>query len=307
MMDSEFLRAWAEFNRIKWNCRVLSARFEASSSDAYAESMFFLNDQGKLYLPPLNPYHPTLFKPTPTSRNYRIERQWHEAADALCSELLKVGGYASFCLPPEFTDIRPFLWRGFKVDVKYTYYIDLPCTPEMISQSARGRLKKAVKAGYRAARTYNMQEVHACLAGTEQRKGFSHQLQTADLELARSLLGDDTFRCYACYSPEGEAVSANISILLGGSRALGWIASSKSEHLSSGAAQLLQYAELEDLHLSGITSFDFGGANLASVSEAKAQWGGRLVPYYVIKNPGLKEVLRSGWDWLQFNSGKGQK
>lgn len=300
MMDPEILRQWAEFNRLKWNCQVVTARFKAASSEAYAESLFFLNEDGKLYLPPLNPYHPTLFQPTPTTRVYRIERQWHEVAAGLIGELLQVGGYASFCLPPEITDIRPFLWEGFKVDVKYTYRLKLPYDPSFISQSVRGRYKKADSLGYYSARSYNMEEVHSCLFGTEERKGFSHELSASDLELARSLLGDQAFRCYVCYSPDGEPVSANISLLLNRSKALGWIAATKSEHLSGGVAQQLQRFELDELAASGVTEFDFGGANLPSVSEAKAQWGGELVPYYVIRNPGFKQVLRSGLDWLLF-------
>ncbi len=301
-MDSlSFLHQWAEFNRLKWNCEAVVFSCQEPGSEAYCESVFFLNKQGRLYLPPLNPYHPTVFQATPTSKPYRVNKQWHVFADKLADEMLKVAGSANFILPPHIQDVRPFIWRNFKIDVKYTYYLKLPYSKEALTTAIRGKLKKAAAAGYRAECTTNLTDVHECLIGTENRKGFSHQLTIQDLELARSLFGDERFRSFVCYAKDGEPVSSSISILQGNGHAIGWLAGSKSEHLSYGVSQLLLSYELQDLHASGVQTFDLCGANIRSVSESKAAWQGELIPYYGIRVPSYKELFKSGRQWLQFN------
>lgn len=304
MSNQLALHNWAEFNKRKWNCQVERIKVQPEGSEAYAEMLFFLNQKGKLYLPPLNPYHPTVFHSTPTNKEYRITNQWHEVAELMITELRRVGGAASFCLPPQITDIRPFVWEGFITDIRYTYYIQLPYSMDGVSKAIRNRIRRARSSGYYCNKTTNMHDVHQCLAGTEQRKGFNHNLTVEDLEMGRALLGDDVFRCYVCYSKEGEPVSTNIAIVLNDTHAIGWIGSSKSEHLSQGVVQLLQHFELENLASIGLQGFDFCGANIPSVSEAKASWGGNLIPYYTVRTPVFKDVLRTVRNWIQFNKRK---
>ncbi|MGO4108809.1 GNAT family N-acetyltransferase [Paenibacillus sp. YAF4_2] len=249
-------------------------------------------------MPPLNPYHPTLFQPTPSSKAQRITKQWHETANLLIDELIANGSSNSFVLPPEITDIRPFLWRGFKADIKYTYYVKLPYSIESASPAIRNKIKKADAQGYYSTKTEDMSAVYQCLAGTEKRKGFSHQLSVDDLELVRGLLGDESFRCYVSYSKEGEPVSSSVTIVNHEGRALGWISATKSEHLRNGVVQQLQNCEFTDLSSIGIEEFDFYGANLSSVAASKADWGGELRTFYGVRLPGYKEIVRAGRDWL---------
>lgn len=304
MDDQQFLNGWAEFNRKKWNCDAIVKTFKASNSDAYCDSLMFLNHNKKLFLPPLNPYHPTIFRPTPTNKVQKIGSQWHEVSKAFIESLYEYAGSANFYFPPEITDIRPFLWQGFIADIKYTYYVDLPYSVENISPSLRNKMKKANSLGYYSIRTDDMEAVHYCLSGTETRKGFTHQLSVKDLLLAQQLLGSDRFRGYVCYSNEGEPVSASITLVSGEQNAIGWISASKSEHLSDGIVQQLQNLEFEDLDQIGIKTFDFYGANIESVSAAKSHWGGDLRVFYGIRLPGYKEIVRAGRDWLALSTKK---
>lgn len=301
---SRGLEPWAEFNRIKWGCEAKILRFQREDSEAYIESLFFLNKRGKIYLPPLNPFHPTVFQPTPTDKPYRLNRQWHQTAEVMIGELLRYGGSAAYCFPPDIRDIRPFLWKGFKADVKYTYQIRLPHSLEQASPGIRNRIKKAVQEGYRCGLTHNMAEVHACLLETETRKGFSHRLSLEDLQLAQRLLGDDGLRCYVCYSPSGEPVTASVILILDGRRALFWMAGSKTEHLSHGVVQLSQHAVFDDLAAVGLQDIDLVGANLQSVARSKSGWGGELVSYYQIRLPIFKDLARTSLDWLRFHRRK---
>ncbi|GGH32132.1 GNAT family N-acetyltransferase [Paenibacillus segetis] len=307
MIEQTPLARWAEFNRQKWQCTVMNTQFQTPQSEAYGECLFFLNKRNNFFLPPQNPYHPIMFHTSSTTKPYRINKQWHIVANQMIDKLLKVRGSVILNLPPDISDIRPFTWRGFRADVKYTYCVDLPYSLEQASKAIRNKIRKAEAAGYRSIRSDNMEHVYQCLIETEKRQGFSHQLSVQDLILARDLMGEDAFRCYICYSKDNEPVSANISLILNQSQAIGWIAGSKSAHLSGGVVQHLQAYEFKDLESIGITRFDFTGANIASISESKSDWGGTLVPYYVIKKPGLKEVLRAGRYWYYFIKRLSQK
>lgn len=300
MNNRELWEKWAEFHTRKWGCQARLIRWQAPNSAAWGEGLFFFNRRGHLYLPPLNPYHPFVFHPTPTDKPYKLTRQWHETAQAMIPDLLKSQRSASFVFPPEIADIRPLLWSGLKAEVKYTYVVSLPYTLDQASTEIRAKIKKAAAAGYRTAISRDMAEVHQCLQGTESRQGFSHQLTLQDLELAQELLGEQAFRAYVCYAPSGEPVSASVVVALDRQRAFGWIAASKTEHLPRGVVQQSQSFALQDLSDLGFAEFDFAGANLPTVAYSKTNWGGRVTPYYLVRPPGMKEILRAGRDWVQF-------
>ncbi|MNO16718.1 hypothetical protein D3C76_64050 [compost metagenome] len=297
--SGSMLEQWAKFNTIKWGCKTKIMRFQSPGSEAFVESLFFINKRGKLYLPPLNPFQPTIFHPSNTDKAYRLTRQWHDAANLMIQEIKHFGGAASLSLPPEITDIRPFLWNGFKTNVKYTYHLKLPYCINTASTEIRNRIKKANAQGYNSSLCNDMAEVYSCLLGTESRKGFSHHLSADDLRLAQQLFGSDCFRCYISYSKEGEPISTNVMIV-DNKRALWWIAGSKSEHLSNGVAQQSLFLAFQDLASAGVESIDLVGANIPSVAKYKANWGGDLIPYYQVRIPILKEILRTGLDWIKF-------
>ncbi|MFD1175570.1 GNAT family N-acetyltransferase [Paenibacillus puldeungensis] len=300
MVNRDLLEQWAEFNVRKWNCQARFVDFRVSHSAARGEGLFFFDKGGKLFLPPLNPYHPFFFHSTPTDKPYKIDRQWLEVAGLMIPEMLKTQRNASFVFPPDITDVRPFLWRGFKTDIKYTYMTDLPYTLDQASREIRAKIKKADAEGYRTAKTVDMEEVHQCLRGTEQRQGFSHRLSVEDLKLAQTLLGENAFHAYVCYSPNGEPVSASVVLTFDGERAFGWISASKTEHLGQGVVQQSQSFVLQQFSELGYKKFDFAGANIPTVAQAKTNWGGTLTPYYLVRPPGYKEILRAGRDWLKF-------
>jgi hypothetical protein len=296
----EALSNWGEFNKQKWNCQVLLKRFQAPNSKAYCDCIFFLNEKGKLYLPPLNFYHPVEFSPTPTNKSFRISRQWHEIADVMLKEMVNNGSNVDFVLPPYIQDIRPWKWAGFQVGVKYTYQIKFPYMPEQLDGQIKRWINKANSEGYVSIKTDNFNDVHQCLIETEARKGFDHQLSISDMELAKDLLGEQSFRCYVCYSKDGVPVSASIILILNNRCAMGWVLGTKHAYLNHGVTQQLIDYTFKDLSSIGVGAFDFCGANIPSVSEAKSQWGGGLVPYYTVRRHGIKEVLRTSRGWINF-------
>ncbi|MBB6733063.1 GNAT family N-acetyltransferase [Cohnella zeiphila] len=299
LQEQEALQKWAEFNRQKWKCRVEVKRFQAPSSEAYCESLFFLDRKGKLIMPPINYYYPIIFTPTPTQNNLRINKQWLKVAEVMLQEMDRAGGSVDIALPPDIQDIRPWRWANFITNVKYTYRLELPYQDHLMEGSIRRRLNKAKLAGYETRLTDNMEDVYSCLVETEQRKGITHHLSLADLEMAREMLGPDIFRTYVCYSKDGEPASASVELVLSKKRALGLALGSKRAHLTSGANQLMTYFMFQDLSAMGVKGFDFCGANVPSVAESKSVWGAELVPYFTVRKRGLRDVFREGKMWLR--------
>ena len=139
-----------------------------------------------------------------------------------------------------------------------------------------------------------------CLKETEDRQGFSHGLTTADICLAKDLLGEEHFKCYGCYAPNGEIASARIILHSHGSRAIDWVAGTKREFLNSGATQAVIAFALENLASKGAIGFDYSGANIPNVAAAKATWGGPLVPFYVLRSPDIRGLVKYGLDILRY-------
>jgi len=291
------LEGWLKFNQYKWGVTPLRLRLTEGDRETLPaiETVLYLDKKGRIVQPPLNPYLPVIFYPTPTDKKPRVYRQWLNLSKLLVEEFIKRGVKGAIAFPPEVIDIRQWQWHGFLGEVRYTFYIDLPLNLDMVDSSARKEANKAKKQGFicDVADKNAFSEVIACLEETGKRKKFSYMLTTKDLEVALDLLGEDVLRVYVCRNTSGEIVSARVVLITPNLRAWGWVSGTKKHFLASGCAKFLIWYTLTDLSRLGIEKFDFCGANLPTVSAAKADWGGTLIPYYVIRPLNLRAV--AGW------------
>jgi hypothetical protein len=281
---------WLEFNRTRWNIRLLPVEF-GTAPFPFLKAVFFLEKHGKIWRPPLVPYASVLFTPTPTQASFRLTRQWLEVAGSMAQELRTHGLTGPMFLPPEITDLRPWQWLGFSSGVKYTFYIDFPYRLSIADHNIRAKIKRASDAGFSCTRTQDMKSVHVCLSETAATQEFNFDLTVADLELADHLMGSECLRCYVCYAPDGEPASTRVVLFTPGNRTLVWLAGTNG-HLQSGATELLMHFVIQDLENSGAPGLDFVGANLPGIAAAKAKWGGRLVPFYTVETFRIQELAR---------------
>ena len=301
LKDPLALEGWQQFNCEKWGLHPASLRVSTNGSNLPAvEVKCFLNEKGHLFTPPLTPYVPVFFYPTPTKSSHRIERQWLEVSELLVQRMLRFGLSNYLLLPPRISDVRAWQWGGYRVRVRYTFFLDLPYDNRDLDQTIRNRYRRASKEGYTCSRTDKMADVLHCLEGTAERQGLECRLSKRDLELARNLLGSESFRTYVCYSLDGTPVSTQVALFNAGSYALDWLAGTVSTHLNRGVVQLLTKYMLDDLQAVGATGIDLVGANIPGVSIAKANWGARLIPFYRIESQGLKQVVSALREWWRF-------
>jgi hypothetical protein len=287
-----------EFNHRKWGLQPLKVRCTEEGKDLPAlEAVLYLDKRGRVRLPPRTPYLPMVFLPTPTKSVQRLTRQWLSVSNLMANEFRRRGLRGMVAFPPEIVDVREWQWQHFTVGVRYTYYLDFPYQIEQAHSDVRRRVASAGANGFFCRRVSALDDAYQCLKETEERQGFRHGLTLNDLELARELLGEDCLRVYVCYGPSGEVASVEVALHRPGGRAVGWVAGAKTKYLKSGAPQFCNAFSMEDMESAGASGCDWVGANIPSVANQKANWGGRLVPYYAVEAPNLRvlaKYLRTG-------------
>lgn len=289
------LDGWAEFNRVTWNVRPERVTLATSDQELpHIDACLYHDGRGRIRRPPRNIYTPVVFSPTATMSLARITRQWHDAADLFVRLIQERGLAGTMALPPEIHDVRPWIWAGFTVGVRYTAWLDTPYDFSLADGSVRNKARKADRAGYRCTRESRPDHVIRCLEDTEGRQGFDHRLKPGDLEAAADLLGPDHFRTYLSYAPDGTPAAARIMLHNPGARAIDWVAGTLGEHLNSGATQALIHFALDDLAAASANGFDFAGVNIPSVAAAKEAWGAVVTPYYTVSAPRGRFALARG-------------
>ena len=295
------LDGWLEFNRHKWGVTPHRLRFAVAQTpdSAHLEAVLYTDRKGRLFVPNRNPYIPVGFT-SHAQLPARAGRQWLDCAGQLAAEMARRGTANAIDLPPAVTDVRPWRWAQFNVGIKYTLCLDFPYDLSRADKPLRSRVRKLEQQGYRVERTTDLPLVHQCLVETEARKGFNHQLSLRDLEMARDLLGDDHFRCYTCFAPDGEAASSTIILHRAGGWALAWVGGTHTRHVPSGAHSYLDAVIVRELQADGAAGFDLAGANIPSVAAAKANFGARLVPYFSVEGYGVKPLAKWVRGWWRF-------
>ncbi len=304
-----FLDGLLEFTRVKWG--IASERVRLSDGVAplpAVETVFYLDQRGRIRAPRLSPYIPVAFEPTPTGSLTRLDRQWVQVGGLLAEEMRRRGFAHMVALAPEVSDVRPFSWAGFNVDMRYVFHLELPHQDRTADSSVRKQMAKATRAGYRVERTSRMEDVNTCLRASQERQRFQMDMDAADYALAQDIMGEDALRAYVCYAPDGEPASARVVLHHPGTRAIDWAAGVNSAHLTAGANQLLIGHMLDDLHEAGATAFDFSDAELGPVAAMKASWGGQLVPIYTVDGGRARAVARRARDyWHQRRQASGSR
>lgn len=295
------LDGWIEFSRRRSGLQPLRLTYGSGQyGQPGVEALAYTDRRGRIVQPRFNAYMPIEFTRTATQRLGKAYRRWLDLGGALATEMRRRGLRSATNLLPGIADVRPWQWQGFRASVRYTFHLDFPLNLEGIDQAPRKKKNQAQASGYSCSRTRDLAQVLECIHDTEERQGFSLGLRLGDLRSASDLLGEEGFRAYVCYAPNGTAASSRIILHHPGWRAVDWIAGTHRDQLRSGATQLTIWAALEDLQEAGAAGFDFAGADIPGVAASKMTWGGRLEPYYRIEAYTLRTLVMWLWEAAGF-------
>jgi len=194
---------------------------------------------------------------------------------------------------PEFPDIRPFTWDGWRSQVHYAYYCDLGVNLEShIDTRIKKTIRKAEAQQFIIEPSSDISGHYNLLTKTYTRKNLkppaSERLMS---ELYTFIRNQNCGEMLVARTPEDEIACARI-IIWDNHQAYGWTAASDSRHLHSGATYLLRFETLKRLKERGIMKMNLMMANVPDLSESVVHLNPTLVPYYEVQSWIFDDILK---------------
>lgn len=276
---------WIEWNQSTWGVDARPFEFRGThGSQAVLKGYWYLRNK-HLVMPPLNAYLPLVFQHSLTTRPDKITRQWHDSVNALLGELRRARMGTALSLPPELSDSRPLDWGGNPTIRAYTYVIEFPFSVGNASSAIRNKVRKAQSRGYRVERSEDWWSIARCLECTAKRQGFQSPVSASQLARGQQMMGDDFFRGYLVLDSRGKPASGGVRLHKPGGIAVDLLQGADQAAQANGVNQLMYSFVLSELQSAGAMAFDFCGANIPSVAQAKSEWGAALRGYIRIPTP----------------------
>lgn len=271
---------WVEFCSKFFNISYENIEF-CSPGGLKATMVIYYNGARKIITPPLSNHVPIIISGTLPQKSYKANREIRALMEEISKWLSKQECF-ELSISHLFNDIRSIDPNTFISKMKYTFILDLPHDLSLSDPSIRKNINKGYRSGfeYRKATLNDIKGIQACIKQTQERQKFQYGIS-------------DQYLFDVISGPVSSVVSSNVAVFndqIVGFRAVVFeehhgsydlIAAVLDEHLKSGVTQGLIYYILKNLHDEyKCTYFDFGGANLKSVSVAKESWGGHLTGYF---------------------------
>lgn len=224
------------------------------------------------------------------SNRYNYEKTYIDIIDEiLLFAEQKVGfDYVRIINTPELFDMRPYIWKKYKVKPNYTYIFDLKITSDEIFYSFHSSTKNAIRKTQKNTEisiSYDRKYLYDTLSMVRIRySDQNRKFKISDRYIEKLLNGAFTGNI------ESTTIMLNGNILAGtidlsdGKNVYGWIGSVKRNGNISGGGEFLLWEKIKEYQNRGYTSYDIVGANTRHLCNHKAKYGARLVPYFVIDN-----------------------
>jgi lipid II:glycine glycyltransferase (peptidoglycan interpeptide bridge formation enzyme) len=238
----------------------------------------------KLHLTPPFSANNGLFFENRSENNANIQTTVKHNLEEVAEFCEKLGSQLFvFVLPPDINDAQPFIWKKFKVKVKYTYHINLKLPVETLlanlTSEKRKSLNKAQKDGLEVKEANDMKLVKQLVLKTFSRKQLSKNMNYLDKIILEFAKPNNSISYIA--SENGNPIAATFCVydsttayyLFGGYDAA-------QRHHGAGVTcmwkSILKAKEL------GLKTFDFEGSMLPEVEKYFREFGGTLTPYYEV-------------------------
>lgn len=253
-----------------------------------------------IQFPPMVPYYGIVYKRKNKKYFSDNQKYEHRILNRFTEYLATNYDYIKLSFPPEISDVRPFIWKGFSTKVGYTFH----CSLEDINQLYQGfdpdirrRIKKAANSEFTFVNGINKEQIEYFFRLQEltfEKQNLQFALNEYQFtNFIEKLNSKNLVNIYTIVFNE-KPVASSI-VILHNKMAYYWMAGADPKFLSNGYNQLNIWKMLEDLNAKEFKSFDFVGASTPSVAEYKATYNFNLVPYYQVEKSFNKitEVLMS--------------
>jgi hypothetical protein len=189
------------------------------------------------------------------------------------------------------TDVRPFIWEGFNLEVKYTHIKTNDLPPEA---SVINNLSKQVVKEYR----FEVEELNNSnlLLNLEFLKKLSFSAKKIkELQKLLQLWAECNYlKAYSIYK-KNILVCSNLVLIDFNSSKVYTILLNKPDKQYKFAHSYLYHSMIEWGKENGINTIDFCGANYKSISEFKSRFNTELTMYFVVSYSPLRAKLKSAY------------
>lgn len=199
-----------------------------------------------------------------------------------------------------YPDPRPYQWNHLRIIPRFTYVLDLNgATVDDVmapfSKSLRNEMRRRETLDLTIA-IEGMETAKRICAAVNERFDEQGMRSPIDWPFVRDLLDalSEHHRVYVARAPDG-SYRSGIIVLYSDDTAYYWQGGVASSYDGVSVNSLLHRTIIEDIiedpQLESITSYDLVGANTEHLCRYKSQFGGTLIPYYVIESTGPEMKL----------------
>jgi len=237
----------------------------------------------------MTPYGGFVVSASPGTGVHKKESFSRQIIESILREIKKEPFFSvSILNSPDFPDIRPFTWNGWRSRVFYTYYINLEDNLEAhADHHARKYIRKAEKNGITIEPFSDISRYYSLFCETYARKNLKPPApERLFTELYTHIREQNCGEMLVARTPEGEIACAEI-VIWDNRLAYSWTAVSDHRFLNLGASSLIMHDYMSRLKERGIPKIDIMMANIPQLSSFATSFNPVLVPFY---------YLKIGWD-----------
>ena len=240
----------------------------------------FFTDKKNIIIPPLTRFQGILLK-----KNLK-RREENKITSAIVEKLTADFNNISISNHYNLKDIRPFIWAGFSVEVKYTYLVDISDLEELW-QNMEKRTRYAIR---KAERNKIVVKKEDKIAEFDRLHQFSLLNQKRKRPFNSSFLKNfystlkkfNKCQLYLAERKNGD-LSAGAFVVWDKKRAYYLMAGADPKFRGDESPSLILWTIFSDFNKKGFKEIDLVGANIPSIEKFKRGFGGKLIHYFNVK------------------------
>lgn len=264
---------------VKSLCRVfdLKARYFVFEQKGSIRLSFLALCKGKAIVQPIHFYYSAFWIAPELSQLHSMN-----FCTEFIGQLKKHFSCIDLRLPPQYSDIRPYLWNGFSVTNNYTYIKDL--TRLNYSSSVQRNIKQAQKLAL-SLRCERLNEASEQLnADVFDALGTVPQKRKAQIAaLMRALDEQGLLRCFNCYADTELLASQQVFLDFVNKKAYLVLLSRQTKQHGQNVHALLHHFLFEHLQSLGYLRLDLMGGDLRGIADFKTSLKADLQPHFTLK------------------------
>lgn len=225
--------------------------------------------------------HPSIYIYTCVwqTSNSNIKNQ--DAFSTVLKKLQDDYWFISLLLPPKISDIRPFIYCGFKSDVKYTYVNNL--NNLKLSSDVKSMRNRATSLNIEFNFNKNTPEILKQNVSSFINFGFKQKDTNLIETFIRKLIGAGYLVAISASLNDELLASGYVLLDKQNANAMNLFITSKKSNYQTGVHSYLYLQNFYALKDAGFLTNDLIGANTKGIGDFKSNFNGELTPFYHVR------------------------